>query len=134
MKIQDMHPIDSTIPGLNNIYLAIGEDTHYINSPCIVAKNKIVRTGSTYLLSMTHDTPDINIFAVQLKDVSFNSGYVYLLLINLLTGRIFDVSHIVRPTEGDCEWKLIDLTYLSKIITNQRSNANNEDKLLEFEF
>jgi hypothetical protein len=94
----------------------------------------IVHTGSTYLLSLMAKKQDIDCVAVELKDVYFDAGFIHLLLINILDGKTFEVNTIVRPMEGECEWKLIDLTYLSKIITNQKSKANNEDKLLEFEF
>ena len=76
MKAQDFYPYDWTIPGLNNICYAIVTDSHYINSPCVVAKNKIVPTGSTYLLSIVNYVPHITIAAVQLNDVYFDSVYI----------------------------------------------------------
>ena len=35
MKLQNLHPIDSTILGLDNVYHTIGAYSHYINSECI---------------------------------------------------------------------------------------------------
>jgi len=134
MKMQDLHPIDSAIIGLNDIYHIVGDNGHFINSPSIVANNKIVRTGSTYLLSISPCTPDINLVAVQLKDVYFDAGYIHLLLINILNGKTFEVNTIVRPTQDCCEWKLIDLNYLSKIINKHQNRGNKDYSLLEFEF
>ncbi len=120
MKAQNLHPIDSAVIGLNDIYHVVGNNGHFINSPSILAHHRIVRTGSTYLLSISPYTPDIKLVAVQLKDVYFDAGYIHLLLINILNDKTFEVNTIVRPTQEGC-WKLIDLTYLSRIISNFKS-------------
>ena len=45
MKLQDLHPIDSTILGLDNVYHTIGAYSHYINSECIQTPQKIITKG-----------------------------------------------------------------------------------------
>ena len=53
MKLQDLHPIDSTTLGLDNVYHTIGEQSHYINSECIQTPKKIITKGNDYLIAST---------------------------------------------------------------------------------
>jgi hypothetical protein len=53
MKLQDLHPIDSTILGLDNVYHKIGEHSYYINSERIQTPKKIITKSKQYLLAST---------------------------------------------------------------------------------
>ena len=48
-KLQDLFPYHSTVAGLNGVYYAIEEgESYYINTPCVVAFDKIILKDETY--------------------------------------------------------------------------------------
>jgi hypothetical protein len=53
MKLQDLHPIDSALIGLNNFYHVIGDNGFYINSDCIMTPRKIITKGKQYIIAST---------------------------------------------------------------------------------
>ncbi|HEY5123629.1 MAG TPA: hypothetical protein VIK14_07830 [Ignavibacteria bacterium] len=135
MKLQTLYPFDSTVTDINNIYHTIEDDGHYINSPCIVTYNRIVHTGTTYLFVLMPGTPKMNVIVVKLLDVYFDNGFVHLQLMDIVTGRTYQVKHIVRPDrEEDCIWKLFDFAYVIKMITKHMAKEHKKDSLLEFDF
>ena len=46
MTLQDIFPYDSTILGLENLYMVDSEGNFFINSPCIMATDKTICTGN----------------------------------------------------------------------------------------
>jgi hypothetical protein len=84
MKLQDLHPFDETILGLNGIYHTIGDSSYFINSPCILAANKIITKGKTYILVDNPKGTGIKMSDVKLLDAYYKDGLVYLLSIPFL--------------------------------------------------
>jgi hypothetical protein len=81
------------------------------------------------------DESGIKLMLVKLLNVRFDGGAVYLQLMDILKGRIFQVSQVVNPDERECTWMLIDMDYfLQKLKTKKESNYKGDDNLLEFEF
>lgn len=50
MKLQDQHPYDSFIVGINNIYFVDYKCDFHINAKFILAPNKTISTGNTFVL------------------------------------------------------------------------------------
>jgi hypothetical protein len=81
------------------------------------------------------DESGIKLMLVKLLNVRFDGGRVYLQLMDILKGRIFQVSQVVKPDERECTWMLIDMDYfLQKLKTKKEGNYKGDDNLLEFEF
>lgn len=85
MKLQDLHPYDKTIVGLNNLYIIDYEGNFYINSPCIMATDKTICTGRTYLLVYYHRATGVNITDVRLIDVYYDEGVINLTVQDIIS-------------------------------------------------
>ena len=107
MKLQDLHPIDSTIHGLDNVYHTIGEQSHYINSECIQTPKKIITKGNDYLIASTiPQRSDAIIHKIRLLDAYYNKGFVYLFVMDLQTDRVYIVDLFIECPEDKCTWLL----------------------------
>lgn len=136
MNTEDKFPFDESLWGLRNIYHTISNgEGHYINSQCIVAQDKIVHTGMTYLFSPKPDESGIQLMLVKLQNVLFISGVVQLEMLDIMTGKIFHESLLVRPDEEECTMMLIDMKYFNERLRKSRpGRLKTDDSLLEFEF
>jgi hypothetical protein len=155
MKLQDLHPIDSTTLGLDNVYHTIGANSHYINSECIqTTHKKIITKGKQYLLASTSlQGSDAIVHKIRLLDVYFNKGHVYMFVLDLQTDRVFIVDLCMECPVNKCDWILCDWDELNKlkdyetiknycnkctdtknkpVAQNNCKHSNND--LLEFEF
>jgi hypothetical protein len=130
MKHQDIHT------DLTTIYYDFKDSRFFINSPSsIFSANQIVQTGTTYLFSPMPDASRIKLMHVKLLNVRFNGGIVYLQLMDISKGKIFQVSQVVKPNGDDCTWMLIDMDYfLQKLNKKKDRDFFGKENLLEFEF
>ena|SRR5664280_843276 len=116
MKLQDLHPIDSTILGLDNVYHKIGEHSHFINSECIQTAHKIITQGKQYIIASTlPQGSDAIVHKVKLLDAYFNKGYVYLFVMDLQTDRVSIVDLFIECPEDKCTWLLYDIKDFNKL-------------------
>lgn len=153
MKAQTLHPCDETILGLNNLYIVDYEGNFYINSPAIMATDKTISTGETYILIVHPTDKNSLLYPVILLDVYFEADFVHLNVRDIRTQRIFTIDHCIQCPETRCTWRLIDMDYLNKFWDYKTiksycekcagSNGNSiaesktkysSDDLLEFEF
>ncbi len=153
MKLKDNHPYDETILGLNNLYIIDYEGNYYINSQAIMAIDKTISTGETYVLIVHPYDKNSKMYPVILLDVYFEDGFVHLNVQDIRTQKKFTIDHCIQYPETRCKWVLIDLDYLNKLLdyetiksycekcaqTNKNPVARSNYKdgngdLLEFEF
>ncbi|MGA2406821.1 MAG: hypothetical protein ABSF81_08740 [Bacteroidales bacterium] len=153
MKAQTLHPYDETILGLENLYVVDCMGNFYINSEAIIAHDKAISTGRTYLLVDSSIGKDVKMYSVILLDVYFEDGFVHLNVQDLLTQKKFTIDHNIECPETRCTWRLIDMDYFNKLldyktiqsycekcnvtktkpIAESKPEQSNDD-LLEFEF
>lgn len=91
MKAQDLFNYDSAILGLDNIYYTIGEDSFFINSDCILAFNKIVTVGKTYVLFDYPSGKCVKITDVILFDVYYHEDAVHMIVQGIISQQIFTI-------------------------------------------
>ena len=116
MKLQDLHPIDSTIHGLDNVYHTIGAYSHYINSECIQTPHKIISKGKQYIIaSTTPKCSDTIVQQVKLLDAYYSKCYVYLFVMDLQTDRVSIVDLFIECPEDKCTWLLYELKDFNKL-------------------
>ena len=108
MKLQDLHPYDSFIVGINNIYYIDYESNFYINSPCIMATDKTIITGRTYLLVYNHGGTSVNMTNVRLIDVYYDEGVVNLIVQDIISQKTFCLNQYIKCPQNLCKWILID--------------------------
>ena len=116
MKLQDLHPIDSTTLGLDNVYHTIGEHSHYINSKSIQTPKKIITKAKQYIIASTSpQASDTIVHKIRLLDAYYNKGFVYLFVMDLQTDRVYIVDLCVECTNKHRTWVLYDMKDYDKL-------------------
>lgn len=111
MKAQNLFDYDSAILGLNHLYSEVGEDSFFINSECILAANKIVTVGKTYILFDYPSGKCIKMTDVRLVDVYYNEDAVHMIVQNIISQHIFTIVLHVDEGEVYCTSMVVDLDY-----------------------
>ncbi|WP_163323563.1 hypothetical protein [Draconibacterium mangrovi] len=110
-KLQDRFPYyDQTLLGLNNQYIAIGNDSFLINSPAVLADQHIVVTGCSYLLVWS-ENEKMNVHHVKLTDVYHDNEKVNVLLKEISTNHVKKLE-LFLDMEHQSTWILIDAGYI----------------------
>lgn len=106
MNIQEIYPFDSAIVGLNGTYCTVGEDSFFINSPCILTENKVLTIGLNYQLCCAPIGCCIELDEVKLLDVFYFNGSAILIVQELLSGVIYPVTQCLECDEPR-HWTLV---------------------------
>jgi hypothetical protein len=86
---QDLHPYDSAILGLNNLYIVDSLGDFYINSPFIMATDKTLKIGTIYLLVDNYSGARIKMNTVKLIDCYLDDRVINLILQDISSQVIF---------------------------------------------
>lgn len=116
MKLQDKHKYDSTVVGLENLYVVDSDGNFFINSPAIMTPDKTIIRNNSYLLIESPDDKNRKIYPVTLIDAYYKECRVYLFVQDLLTQRIFILDLCLECTDEKNKWVLIDLRYCNKLM------------------
>jgi hypothetical protein len=111
MKAQDLFDYDSAILGLNHLYSEVGEDSFFINSGCILAANKVVTVGKTYILFDYPSGKCINVTDVQLLDVYYFEDAVHMIVQGIISQQVFTFVLHVDGSEVNSMFMFVDLDY-----------------------
>jgi len=113
MKLQDQHPFDSAILGLDNLYCTVGADSFFINSPCIRATDKTITIGKKYHLVDCPEGTFVKISDVQLLDGYYKEGIVHLFVEDIRAKRVLTIDLCIECLEKHCTWLLINSDYFN---------------------
>ena len=111
MKLQDIHPYDSAVVGLNNIYFIDYKGDFHINAP-FITPNKILSTGSSYVLIYACPTKKCIVRPVRLKDAYYDEGTIFLIVQDILSQESFTIDQIIECTGEHFKWVLIDFDFI----------------------
>lgn len=111
MKAQDLHQYDSAIVGLNNLYRVDYRGDFFINSPCIMATEKTIYTGRTYLLVDCTNGKNGRMYSVVLMDVYCEDYVIYLIVREPLSHRVFNINLYIDDGEIRGLAVLIDMNF-----------------------
>jgi hypothetical protein len=110
MRAQELFDYDSAILGLDNVYYTIGEDSFFINCNCLLAANKVVTVGKTYVLFEYSSGRCVKVTDVRLLDVYFNEA-VNMIVQGIISQQIFTIVLHVDDGEVNCTTLVVDLDY-----------------------
>ena len=99
MKLQDLHPYDSFIVGINNIYIVDYLGRFHINAPFIIAANKTLSTGCTYVLIESLYTKKYIVRQVRLQDAYYSDGTINLIVQDILSQETFAIDQQIEMYE-----------------------------------
>ena len=108
MKLQDLHPYDSFIVGINNIYFIDYKGDFHINAPFILAPNKTISTGNTFVLIYSPNSKNKKVHLVGLLDAYYDDGVIFLIVRDILSQETFTIDQMIKCTEDHYKWVLID--------------------------
>lgn len=133
MKAQDLFDYDSAILGLNQLYSEVGEDSFFINSDCILAANKVVTIGKTYILFEYPSGKCVKMTDVQLLDAYYNDDAVHMIVQGIISQQVFTIVLHVDGGEVNCTSMFVDLDYFinqlnMKAIKQYCGNCNTAEK------
>ena len=111
MKLQDKHNYDSAVLGLENLYVIDYEGFYYINSSCIMATDKTICTGRTYLFVDCSYSKNGRMHSVVLMDVYCEDYVIYLIVRDLLSNRVFNINLYIDDGEIRGLCVLIDMDF-----------------------
>jgi hypothetical protein len=150
MKIQDFFPFDSAVVGLENLYSEVGENSFYVQSGCIISKDKLLSKGKHYLIFDIPTKTGITITEIILIDLFYYESSIHLIAEDINTHRVSIVSFCLECPEKHCTMFLVDINYFidrmdAKVIKDYCGCSNKKkpigegktkynDDLLEFEF
>jgi hypothetical protein len=151
MTLQDFFPYDSTVLGMENLYNEVGKDSFWVNSKCVVAKDKILTKGKHYLIFDIQTKSDIKMTEVILADLFYYKDHFHLIVQDIRSKRIFHISLCLECPEKYCMIILVDIDYFidrmeDRVIKDYCGCDNNKgqpavkgiakaaDDLLEFNF
>jgi hypothetical protein len=113
MNLQDKYPYDATILGLNGIYYTVGENSFFVNSPCILTEDQIITRGLNYLLCGSLIGFNVELNEVKLLDVYYD-GAANLIVQDLSSGIKYTITQCLECGEVPCYWMLVDINFLLK--------------------
>jgi hypothetical protein len=150
MKLQDYFPFDATILGLKNLYYTVGTDSFYVQSECIVCKDKILTKGKRYVIVDSPTKEDLKMDEIILLDGFYYEGDFHLISQDIRTRRISDIHFCLECPEKHCRMLLVDINYFhdkmdakaikqycnctENIQKKSKTKSIHSNDLLEFEF
>jgi hypothetical protein len=153
MRLQNLHPFDSAVVGLNGIYFVDYKGDFHISAKFILVANKTLSVERTYVLIEPFNEKKSIVRQVRLKDAYYDDGIIYLVVQDINLHKTFRISQYIKCPRKPY-WILIDLNYITdKInaraiqsycgkcndtngnsIDDSKSKQSLDDDLLEFEF
>jgi hypothetical protein len=119
MKLQDLHPYDSFIVGINNIYFIDYKGDFHINALFILAAKKTISTGNTYVLMYPNKRRNCIVHQVQLLDAYYSEGIINLVLQDIFSQETFTLDQKIECTGDHYKWILIDFDFFNdELITD----------------
>ena len=153
MRAQDKYPYDSAILGLENLYYPVGNDSFFINSPCLLATGKIIMVGKEYILFQNTSDTGIKMTNAVLQDCYYYESMFHLIVQEIGSQRVFTIHQQLECALDVCKWVVIDINFFhdqmdakaiedfcgcsakkAKKKPNVEDNPKFNDDLLEFEF
>jgi hypothetical protein len=111
------------------VFKELPGNSYYINSPCFLTiPHRTILLNGVYLKAEgTHFD------AIKISNVHFESGYIYLMIHDLSTKKIYQISHIVGDNYP-CIWWLLSWEYFENEMVKRVKKSINNNCLLEFDF
>jgi hypothetical protein len=151
MKLQDYFPTDLTLIGIRQGYSPVGENSFFVNSNCIVAKDKILTKGKHYLIFDVPTKSEIKMTEVILVDLFYYKDNFHLIVQDIRSQRLYIISQRLECPESNCTRFIVDIDYFINRMDDQaikdycrcdtnkkqpavKGTAKAADDLLEFEF
>ena len=112
MRLQDQYPYDSFPVGIHNIYYIDYKGNFHINAPFIIAPNKTISTGNTFVLIFSPNSKNRKVHLVGLLDAYYDDGTINLNVRDIMSQETFTINQYIKYPQNPYKWILIDFDYL----------------------
>jgi hypothetical protein len=112
MKAQINFKYDSAIVGLNNLYRVNYNGDFFINVPFIIAPNKTISTGNTFVLIHSFNNRNKKMYLVGLIDAYYDDGTINLIVQDIMSKETFTIDQQMKCSGDHYRWILIDFDFL----------------------
>jgi len=112
-----------------NIFKDLSNGEYFVNSPCfLTVPYRTIKLNGIYLKAEgNHFDP------IKILHVHYERQFIYLLVNDLKTERIYQISHIIGEN-FPCIWWLQDWEFIEEDLVQKVSNRSTGNDLLGFEF
>ena len=119
-----MIPLNSTptaefLNGIHETFHPEGDNAFYINHPCFVVDNHIVKINQIYTLLDFEGDSITNIIPFRLEDLLIVSDYIMIVGLDLVTGEELGRNEYLLNNTG-CAFKLVDFNGLKNILNRTK--------------
>ena len=115
MKLQARYPFDEFLYGINKNYHRTEGNSFFVNLTCVLADDKVISTGKSYVLFDYPAGNGIRGTPVKLLGVFMKDHVIYVAALNMLTGEVLKRSQCMNNAQPKCTWAIIDLDYFPTI-------------------
>ncbi len=119
MRLQDQYPYDSFPVGINNIYYIDHRGDFHINAPFILAPNKTISTGNTFVLIYSPYNNNNNVHLVGLIDAYYDDGTINLIVRDMASQETFTIDQQMKCSGDHYRWILIDFDFLVEVLNTE---------------
>ncbi|UCG27962.1 MAG: hypothetical protein JSV24_00990 [Bacteroidales bacterium] len=112
-----------------NLFKDLSDGMFFVNSPCfLTVPERTIKLNGLYLKA-----EGIRFDPVKILHIHYENQFIYLLVKDLKTDRIYQISHIIGENYP-CIWWLQDWDFIENQLCQHTSNKILDDDLLEFDF
>jgi hypothetical protein len=115
MKQSNPTPSEEFLHGIHDILHPVEDGTFYINHPCFVIDNNIVKINQIYALLDFEGNSISNVIPFRLEDLLIVSDFIMIVGIDMLSGEELGRNEYLIDNKG-CAFKLMDFENLKTII------------------
>ncbi len=119
MKLQEQQESGGFQTDTNDLYHSVGDDSFFVNYPCILATNSTITIGSLYILIYSPAGTKLKLFPVQMLNVSFEADNLKLELRDIFLQRKYQIKFYPHYGEIPCHFYLVDLQFLQQWIDTE---------------
>jgi len=126
MTLQDHFPYYSTITDLDGVFHPVGDDSFFINSPCIIAEDRMISKSKIYWLVNNDANHTIQIHAVRILHACIYQQQFFLLIHDIEVDKVILLCQFLDDlNDYYCGFRLIDNDYLKQKANNSMHNESN---------
>jgi hypothetical protein len=134
MKPMVDHQRDTEFTNATGLFYWPCDNAYFINSSCILSNDKIVHIGGRYILLKDPGTSKIKLAAVTIKRVFHYSEFVFLYLMDILTGTEFWIYILLKSGKENCTFVIIEPDFFIERMQKRNTSPFLKDDLLKFIF
>jgi hypothetical protein len=118
------NPTEEFLHGIHDIFHPEGDNAFYINHPCFLVNNHIVKINQIYALLDYEEDSVSSIIPFHLEDILIIDNFIMVVGLDMITGEELGRNEYLIDNEG-CAFKMVDFDYLKTIMNRTETKTPN---------